>query len=242
MQTHTQYLLRVKLPPGALLYASRFRELLAKSELLPNEFFHVDANRRPIYALPNIRVVGGRGWVGVLAGEAHRALLYNAAGPAIQMVSRELRAPVSINVEEIELGASPQHVPFEYWLREVVIRRRRQWVSDLPLEKAVERTILNGLESYAQQYGIDLPTPDQLELGNVEVTKHRYLNIETRAGVAMGEHAHLIDAKFTLFARLKGHWVVGSLQSRGYGRIGVDLNQLAVNLQREERTERRFIQ
>lgn len=242
MSGPSQHLLRLTLQPGALIYASRFRELLAKSEQLPNAFFHLDDAGETIKALPGIRIVGGRGWVGILANESDRQLLYSAVGPAISVVTNELRVPVQAHIEQIEVGVAATQFPVEYWVRELVIRRRRKWVQDLPLEQVVSRTILRGLETFAEQSGLILPTVEQLELDNLEISKHLYLPLQTRHGTSAFEHANLVDAKFTLFAELKGHWVVGNFQSRGYGRIGRDLQALAVHYHREERTPRSVLQ
>ncbi len=219
-------LLRIATPSGKKpLYASQFRELLAKggdgSALLPPRFFHYAEDGRTLSGKPDIRVVGGSRWVGVLSQSGDSSLIDAATGTAARLVSEHFDTPVPIQIERPEFGvrqgSDASGGICHYFLRDMAIKRRtnaRRTKDDASLVKDL---LLAGLAEIAETYGFDLP-PDRA-LG---FDLHELRCIGMQLGTTKGETREavtLANASFSLRADLAGIWQVGHLQSRGYGRI-----------------------
>ncbi|KKI36121.1 hypothetical protein VI03_25455 [Burkholderia vietnamiensis] len=236
-----QTLLRISLPPNAHLYPSRFRELLAKEvarNQLPWTLLHSSDQGIPLPGMPGVRVVGGHRWLGLLADEAHTPLLYQAMGSAVQAVTQMLGANASVEVEQRELSLTPLQTPERYWIREMVLKRRSPAARNSDLEELAQRRLVSGIERMARQYGIDCPTQEQLGIV-VSVRRNLGLQLSTTNGPT-SEWVTLVDMEFMIHAKLGGYWFAGNLTSRGYGRIGRNLAQLAVNFDLEQNKQRRF--
>lgn len=216
-----QTLLRLGLMQGVTLYPSRFRELLAKQSGLPSALFHYTDDGKTQNGLPGIRMVGAKGWVGVLADCNHTDLLFQALGPAVKAVTDFCGKPVRAGIEEHEFDLIQLHYPKRYRVREMALKRRWEGAREMPVEELVAKRLLAGIERMAVTYGLDCPTPDQLGLA-VDVTKAIGMPLSTTAGVT-GEYVTLANAEFMLHADLKGLWFAGNLTTRGYGRIAAML-------------------
>lgn len=222
-----QQLLRIETPRDRKpLWASAFRELLAKggdgSALLPPKFFHYDESGRTLPGKPDIRIVGGAHWVGILSQSGDTALMDAATGTAARLVGEHYDMPVAIRVERPQFGVQPPEngdssILYHYYLRDMVIKRRsikRRKKDDAEL---VQETVLKGLGEIADTYGFDLPPERALGFCLHDLRcigmKLRTVHGETNEAVT------LASAAFSMRANLAGMWQVGQLQSRGYGRI-----------------------
>lgn len=234
-----QTLLRIGLPEGTLIYPSRFRELLAKQPDMPPALFHRNADGKTCNDLPGLLTIGGRQWLGILAQPGYEDVLYQAMGLAVRVLTLEAGKSVPVDVQRLELDINRAHTPITYFVREMAIKRRYQAARSADIESLVKTRILAGLARLADRYNLDIPTEEQLGL-DVSVHKNIGMRLETTNGLS-NEYVSLVDARISMFAELKGHWMVGNLTSRGYGRIGRDLQTLAVHFQKEETRERRML-
>lgn len=224
-----QTILKIRLPEGARIYPSRFRELLAKQNDLPEGFFHYE-NGRPRNGLPETQVVGGKGWVGVLAsGDAQRAIVAQATGTAIRAASAELGGrPVQVAIEDIEFAVRDGHMPITYFIREMAIKRRHPGARTADVRDLIERRLRQALARQAESAGLDMPVDYPLQIA--EVTRERGLRLETASGMT-NEYVHLVDASFSTTLVLSGIWMCGNLTARGYGRIIRDVGQFSTPLE-----------
>jgi hypothetical protein len=222
-----QTLLKLSLPTGTRMYASRLRELLARDCDLPPEFFHRNGNGGTLQGSPTIRTVGGKGWVGVLGdGNLGEKLVEMATIPALRSVQKEIGAVVPIRLEQHLPQIEKLETIAMYWVRELVVKRRSQKLREAEPEMLAELVVMNGLKRTSEYFGLDVSLLETDCLFRVEeVIRPRGLRICTTSGET-NEYATLMDVKFSLNRKLLGFWFAGNLTSRGYGRIGRDLNSL----------------
>ncbi|RQZ31659.1 hypothetical protein DIE14_01740 [Burkholderia sp. Bp9017] len=236
-----QTLLRIGLPAGVQIYASRFRELLAKESAgreFPSALFHYDDRNGPAQGMPGVRILGGKRWLGILADEDHAGVIYQVMGDAVRAASHLAEQNTPVQVEQHELSLKPRHEPRRYWVREMALKRRSPSARASDIEELARRRLVAGIERMAARYGIDCPPEEQLGV-DVEVKREIGLRLSTTAGPT-NEYVTLLDMSFTIHAELEGFWFVGNLTSRGYGRIGLDLAALSVNYALEQQRPRRF--
>lgn len=237
-----QVLLKIDLPQGTRVYISDFREYVAKAMgQLPAcpELFHYVNPGQTAPNMPRTRFVGGKRWLGILTDEANENVLYTAMGPAVQAIQHLCGRVTPIYIERVELKLTPVfHPSRRYWVREMAIKQRSRRKREMDPVELVSQEILTGLKRQAEAYGLAWPGDDKIGLDRVVVEKARGLALRTTEGVT-GEYVGLFDASFSLNASLEGYWLVGNLTSRGYGRIGLNLADLAVNYILEERLKRR---
>lgn len=240
-----QSLLRIKLPDGVLLYPSQFRVLVAKQIGFAPALFHRADNGQTLNRVPDVRFVGGKGWVGILFDNTAEHLLYEVMGQTVRAVQTATGRVVAAQVEELDLGAYASPYPIEYWVREMTIKTRnpkRQLARQGDdITTLVESVLLSGLARQAAATGVDLPSDDQLGLSVVEITKRQPLQLQTSYGLT-SEYVLMVNAKISVFAKLTGMWFAGNLTTRGYGRLCRRLDQLAVNHVREEQSPRKVAQ
>jgi len=234
-----QTLLRIGLPSGTLLYASRFRELVARLPNVPAMLFHRAEDGRTLPGAPGVRFVGGRQWVGILADPGYEWLVYDFMGAAVRAVTQYISKAVPVSVEEHELDVRSCQWPVRYWIRDMAIKRRTDVRRKISTHDLVADLLLRDIEAQAGRFGLDVPTRDQLDLF-VEVLSEKGLRLQTTVGVT-NEFVHLVNASFDIHAELRGLWFAGNLTSRGYGRIGRDLARLAVHAPLEERQPRKVV-
>lgn len=221
-----QTLARITLPEGKKLYASRFRELLAKQDL-PPAFFHRAADGHSLEEQPTIRVVGGKSWVGIVGdGENGERLINTALGPAIRAVSQAVDSCVPVRLETHLPVIETSEYPCRYWVREMVIKRRTKARRETPNEDIAAYEIMRGLNNGAKRFNLDVSLLSSDLVFRVEsVHRPRGLRISTTSGDT-DEYATLMDVEFILNRKLTGFWFAGALTSRGYGRIGRKLDDL----------------
>ncbi len=222
-----QSLLKIMLPDGVpQLYSNEFREMLAKggdsNPLLPPAFFHCGANGVSLQGKPDIRIVGGCRWVGILDQTGRSPLFDGAVGAATRIVAQHYGQPVPIQVEAPKFGAN---IDAEggvsgmrsYFVRDLAIKRRGKGRRSMEDRELVRRVLLDGIGEIASRYGFDVPPEDALNL-----RIHDFRCIGLRLGTVRGatnEYVSLVNAEITMNCDLSGIWQAGSLQSRGYGRI-----------------------
>lgn len=214
----TQTLLRISLPEGVTLYASHFREMLAKLPGVPAALFHRDGEGKTINERPGIRVVGAAGWVGLLADSEHAPLVTDVAGAAILAVSAFANQPCRVQIEHLNAGIKLSHAPQMYWVREMAIKRKSAKARNQEVGALIAERALTSIEATCEKYGFDCPTAVQLEINTIEIVRERGMNLETSTGLT-GMFVHLVDAVITVHADLDGMWFVGNLTARGYGRL-----------------------
>lgn len=230
--TNKQTLLRINIPRTSNpLRAADFRELLARETDLPEAFFHYE-NGKPksgkslenggtksnIEALPAVCILSGRSWVGILAQPGQEDLMDLAMGKAIRLVNNHAGTICKVELENPTFGCINQVMPATYWIREMVIKRRHKASREASIETIVEQRVKAGLERYAEAYGFDLPTWEDMDLRIVQCERPRGLAIRTTTGTT-NEYATLVDVQFKAFVDLQGIWMLGNLTARGYGRV-----------------------
>lgn len=187
------------------------------SPLLPPAFFHYGANGRPAQGSPDIRIVGGRGWVGILSRSGDNPLFDMAVGIASRIVGTHYGIPVKITVEQPEYGFEATERPVRYHLRDVAIKARSKVRREMPGIDLIRNRLLTGLVDESGRLGWDLPGDDALGI-QVHDLRQIGMRLGTTAG-ATNEYVTLINADVSMFLNLRGLWQIGSLQSRGYGRV-----------------------
>ena len=220
-----QSLLKIRLPAGRPpLHANQFRELLAKrgDNILPAAFFHYGEDGRTLQGKPDIRVVGGAGWVGILSQSGANPVFDGAVGLASRLVAEHCGVPVPIQVEvpdfgvavDLNTGKSSMRT---YYVRDLAIKRRRVGRREMSDQDLVKKVILDGVAEIAGRFGFDVPPEAALKL-RIHDLRCIGLRLGTTTG-ATNEFVTLANAEFSMNCDLRGIWQVGSLQSRGYGRI-----------------------
>lgn len=236
-----QFLLRFNLPAGQRFYPNTLREDLARTNALPSAFFAYDQETgRPLCeaprrdgktataaqqanraAIPGVRFVGGRSWVGILAtGQDNKALLDQSIGVVLEAVTRRCGQPVPVNLERHSLSVESQEYPSAYWVREMVIKKgAARGMADDDHKALVKRRLEASLEKQAMAYGLDLPPAEHLDIQIRELIRPRGLQIVASTGPTR-HYAELVDVAFYANAALRGYWFAGNLTARGYGRVG----------------------
>jgi len=227
LSSTTQTLLRIRLPDGARLYPQEFRELLAKQPGMPHDLFHYDDAGRPQQGMPGVRTVGAHRWVGLISDSAHADLIYQVTGPVVHAVTQRLGANVKLEIEQHDLAIKRREEVRKYFIREMVIKRRRPGARAADLETLATERLVASLARMAAHHGLDCPTAADLGLV-LEVERDLGLRLSTTTGPT-GEFATLLNASFWMHANLTGMWFAGNLTARGYGRIGLDLSDLILN-------------
>jgi hypothetical protein len=232
-----QTLLKIGLPEGVLIYPAQFREWLAQEPNMPPVLFHRNPEtNNPSNGLPGLLTVGGKQWLGILAQPGHEDVLYSVMGAAVKRATTGAGKSVKVEVQQIEMGVSQTQYPVKYWVREMAIKRRGPKSREMDINELVKERLFESMQRYADRYGLDLPTAEQLEI-DVDVLKSIGLQLRTTKGIT-NEFVTLVDAELSIFADLQGHWMVGNLTARGYGRVGRDLKALAVHFNKEQTAER----
>ncbi|MBE7540620.1 MAG: hypothetical protein HS122_19705 [Opitutaceae bacterium] len=208
------------------LYPNEFRELLARAgdgnPLLPSAFFHCGPDGVPLPGKPDIRIVGGKSWVGILDQTGRNPLFDGAVGAATRIVAQHYGQPVTIQVEAPKFGANiDAEGGFSggrgYFVRDMAIKRRGKGRRNMDDRELARRILLDGIGEIANRYGFDVPPESTLNL-----RIHDFRCIGLRLGTTRGvtnEYVSLVNAEITMNCDLSGIWQAGSLQSRGYGRI-----------------------
>jgi hypothetical protein len=227
-----QTLLKIQIPRGShRLYGADFRELLARSANLPEEFFQYKNGKpkgsklredggTPLQseALPSICTVSGNGWVGILGQPGQEDMVDLATGKAIRLVNSHLGTICKVELENPNFGCAGSSSPITYWIREMVVRRKTPALIKADLATLIEIRVKSGIERYAEAYGFDLPSWEDMDLRIIECEHPRGLAIRTTTGIT-DEFATLVDVQFKAFIDLQGIWMLGNLTARGYGRV-----------------------
>lgn len=205
----------------------------------PRALFHRTESGATGTDAPSVRFVGGRRWVGILANPGFEQLLFDVMGMAAQAVGQATGRVSSTQIERHTMAVAQRFDLSEYWIREMAIKRRTKARRDAPLEAIVKEVILRDIECQANRFGLDLPPRDQIDLF-VDISRHLGLRLQTTAGIT-NEYVTLVDASFHVNLHLAGNWFAGNLTSRGYGRIGRRIEDLAMP-RRENGFQRSFVQ
>lgn len=221
-----QHLLRFTLPEGVRIYPSDFRKSLAGTNQLRPEFFHYDPDTgHPVRegqnksAIPGIRIVGGRTWVGVLASPSCKDLLDQSIPTIIYTISGICKKPVATEFSSYTFAIHATQTPIRYRVREMVIKKGAK--KDMPEAERIaliKSRIQQAIYNQAKDHGMDCPTNEQLGVMISKIERPRGLRIVSRNGET-NQFAELVDVEFYVHAMLKGFWFAGNLTARGYGRI-----------------------
>lgn len=216
-----QHLLKITLPHSQAIFPAEFRELLAKIPNLPNALFHRDEAGETINHIPGIRVVGGAGWVGIVADEENEPLLRMATAPAIMAVSNKLGVACPVVIERRKFALMPIQTVKRYYVREMVIKKGlRGTPTKEHVDEIVARRIVESIERTCARYGWDCPTAEAMGIV-VDQTDHKALRLVTTTGIT-NQYVALLNTTVYMHLDLDGIWFAGNLTARGYGRIIAD--------------------
>lgn len=233
-----QTLLRYRLPEGTQLRAHEFKELVAAAldgdHYVDSEFFHY-RNGKPVPdSQPDIRFIGGRNWVGILSHSGAHEPLMAAAGPVVMALNRALGKPVSMEIYEPQWALDVTQYPIQYHFREVAFRKQYKWKgTDIDL---ITQLIIRSVRHDRDKYGLDLPgvvagslCAAEYEKADIEAVRKRLgivvhdvrsVGVRMRTATGGGSFAFkVLNGTLSMNLNVKGIWQVGSLISRGFGRI-----------------------
>lgn len=230
--------LRFTLPQDQRLGSGQFKDLVTKAcsglNIVPESFFHYQ-NGRPIpNAMPDIRFIGGRQWVGILSASGDTNALLAVSGVASMALFKEFGVPVPMELLESTWGMEETPYAQRYFFRDVVHRKGHTWTGTN--EELITRLVINVLQRERDEKGLDFPG---LEVGAVEpeqyasadeqflkerlaITVHECDEMGLRLTFADGQtnrYARMLRGSFSMNAKLSGIWQAGNLQSRGHGRL-----------------------
>lgn len=218
-----QLLLRINTPPGQpQIFRDQFREMLAKAadgkSILPPAFFHYGEDGKPLSkGEPEIRTMGARGWVGILAKTGNADLFDPAVGIATRVVANHYGTPARMEVMELEYGMEVSPHPVRYTLSRAAFKRRSAKRRALSTEAIVTEYLLTQLASESEKFGFDLPTDSALEI-KIHNAHEMGMRLNLNTGLS-NEYVSLVDASFSMYLKLNGMWQIGNLQARGHGLI-----------------------
>lgn len=220
---HQQAMLRIDAPAEAPpLRAAEFRELLARTadrnDLLPPAFFNYDTQGNSLSGAPDIRIIGGTRWVGIVSESGNEDMLDRAMGLATRASRQFWGKQGRVSLSHPEMSATPIDGVRTYYLRDMVIKRRSRIRQSTDTAELVHRIVLDGLDKAARRQGIDLPLDADIDL-RLHDMRELGLPIKVSNRGMSGEYATLVQATCTMAVDLRGIWQVGALQARGYGRI-----------------------
>lgn len=238
-----QALLRIQIPRTAPpLYAGKFKEQVARAAdgdpRIPPDIWHYSENGRPIPdADPDIRFVGGKGWVGLLSISGNTAPLMNLMPHALNVASTHAGEPVAMELQHPTFGLEPTDYPVRYFVRDAVAKRSRHTTQ--PTADLLVRMLCRRLCAARDRYNLDLPIAAPREDGRVyweddhalmverlgifaADTRSIGMQLETATGKTK-QFVGLINGSFVMNAKLTGIWQIGNLPSRGHGRLIMDV-------------------
>lgn len=224
-----QILLRIKLPRYAEpLRPNEFRELLARGSgdsglPLKNAFFSYDEHGQPMQGRPEIRLVGGKQWIGVLGSDEDSLSFHESVGTVLKITATHFGCPLEAQIERMRYHLEPSSSPITYFFRDVAFKRKSSRTREASTEDLLKNALLgergsNTLATEAVRCGFDLPTDDEL---GFEILSLRTCGVSLNvSGVGdTKQWMHVANGKFQIRARLHGMWQIGALQSRGFGRL-----------------------
>lgn len=242
-----QSLLRILLPKTCPpLYAGQFKEMVAKAADgdagISPAVWHYTAEGNPIPdAEPDIRFVGGKGWVGILSVSGQTDAIYRLMPHALSVAGKHAGEPVPMELEYPDFGVEMTDYPIRYFVRDAVAKHSRN--RDKPPHELLTRMICRRLATARNTYNLDLPQASPREDGRVyweddhselaerlgifvAETKRIGMRLETANGQT-NQFVGLLNGSFVMNAKLQGIWQIGNLPSRGYGRLVMDFGGAA---------------
>ncbi len=218
-----QLLLRINTPPGCqTIYRDKFREMLAKAadgkSILPPLFFHYGEDGKPLpTGEAEIRTIGTKNWVGVLAKTGNADLFDPCVGIATRVAANHYGSPAKMEVMELDYGLEASQMPIIYNLSRAAFKRRSPKRRALSTEEIIKDYLLRQLADEAERFGFDLPKDSALRI-QVHHAKEMGMRLNLNTGLS-NEYVSLVDASFSMYLELKGMWQIGNLQARGHGLI-----------------------
>ena len=218
-----QTLLKIRIEEAP--FPQDFRSVLAKECTLSPQFFHRDEEGNTKNGEPLIRIMGWKGWVGVLAsGDEGMEILRVSLREILPVVAREFGVP-KIEMTHSWQRAFPLSSGQEhYFVPALVVKCRTPRRKSSDEKKLAEDVLRSSLVRTAKTNGInpDLFTDSSFRMEVESVLPATPLGIRrsTPEGPRMtSEEARKMRVVFKMNRSLQGHWFVGNLTSRGYGRI-----------------------
>lgn len=216
-----QFLLKMEAPKNApAMYATVFREKLAKASDLPAEFFHRDeagivgSCRTPVF-----RIVGGKTWTGILGtGEHSRDLLHAAIAPALDVCTKHYNQAIKVGIDSIDLHIKELETYKLYWVREMVVKNGTQGLTVRDLETFLAKKIKKSIGRQAVDSMLEGYLPSEMDIRVVSVDRQLGMRLQTSQGWTK-QYVGLFNLTVAMPLNLKGMWFAGNLTSRGYGRI-----------------------
>lgn len=186
-----QTLIRFELPDGCTLYASDFREKVAKAghglPYLPPSFFHYGEDGLALSSgSPDIRFVGGKRWVGILSQSGNAQALLPVTGVAAQVVGEVAGQPVPLEVVYPNYGIELTDYPIRYYVRDLVAKHQNRWRGSN--EELLARMVLAAIRGERDRLGLDLPgvRPEEIDFSQPVMRGSRPMQYPERV-----EHADL---------------------------------------------------
>lgn len=245
-QSYLRFLLPKRLPENSsasttYFGASQFKDLVSKAcsnmPAVPESFFHF-RNGQPIPdSSPDIRFIGGKGWVGILSVSGDTDALMAVCGPATLALSTHIGQPVPVEMVSPEFAMQETPFAWRYYFRDVACRKANHWKGTD--EALITNMVIKMLQRERDQHGFDFPGidltdntfagPREAQASDAKFLQER-LDIKIHDCDALGlrltfcdgptnRYARLLRGSFSMNAKLSGIWQAGNLQSRGYGRI-----------------------
>lgn len=216
-----QYLLKINLPPGVTRRPGDLRSLTASLNSSSPALFGRDEDGKTVHH-PKAKFVGGAGWVGLLVNQHNEELLRRHAGDVLLMLSQALKQPCAVQFEEHDYALIPTHSPVEFRAREMALKMRGgnnpRANPDVDVPALLKKRLYASIDRACAEAGIDCPDEETLGIDNIEINRSIGMRLVADTGPTK-EFVGLMDVSFTLHANLRGIWQVGSLTSRGYGRL-----------------------
>lgn len=229
-----QTVIRLGLPKDMHLHPGQLRDCLARDKpgkTVDDIFFHRNSDRgTPKQGRPPIRIIGGGTWVGVMAEPGYGSELLKHLPYLLQTARAEV-GMLTVQIEETEVACIQlQEDYLIYYLKNMAIRRRgTPRVTNTPefKEHRIRECLLGEMAPFFLAKNLDVE--DEVDL-KVELVKERSMTSlfsgETDPNTQEGrrrETMDLVDARICMNVKLNGIWQLGSLRSRGYGRLFRDL-------------------
>lgn len=229
-----QTVVKFGLPNGLYYSPTEFRDDLARDKpgkSVGDVFFHKNGPEGPpMPGRPPIRIIGGGTWIGAVAEPGFGGELLSHM-PYLLETARSKVGLLTVRIEETELACVPvEDDYFTYFVRNMVLRRRATpGVANTPEYKLkrIKETLLTEMKPFFLARNQDVH--DHLDI-EVELVKEKSLVSKFSGEIADAGEAgrrrevmDMVDARLCMNVKIKGIWQIGSLRSRGYGRVFRDL-------------------
>lgn len=206
--------------PGANVSASDWRKKLAAAGdgILPSWFFGRDEGGQRLGEFPQIRFLGGRRALRIVAfGETRSNELAGLMPTLFKLANKVCDTTVPVRMNEHTVAARPSY-PHLYHVGVPMLTRRgdrrHRYANETDAETRknhIKKRITHGLVRQATFFGLDFPPDDDIDL--LECGDYRAKRIHD--GFGYGVQYAVVGMP----VNLQGIWQTGVLLSHGYGSV-----------------------